>query len=67
MAIFNRQYNQVNCCCVKLHLLMKLTMQSNENKRVPQEKTPVEDSITVSLEEYQKMKDVLEYMEREKA
>ena len=39
-------------------------MHSIENEHAPQEETPVEDTVTVSLREYQMMKEALEDMKR---
>ena len=39
-------------------------MHSIENEHAPQEETPVEDTVTVSLREYQMMKKALEDMKR---
>ena len=42
-------------------------MYSNENKQVLKEETPVEDTITVSLGEYQKLDEEIEGMKRKKS
>ena len=43
---------------------IKLTYHSIENQQASQEETPVEDTVTVSLREYQMMKEALEDMKR---
>ena len=67
VAISNTQLDQVNCCCLKLLLLIKFAMHSIENKHAQQEETSVEDTVTVSLREYQMMQEALEVMERKKS
>ena len=41
---------------------IKLTYHSIENQQASQEETPVEDTVTVSLREYQTMKEALKNM-----
>ena len=35
-------------------------MQRNESKQIPLEETPAEDTVTITLGEYQEMKEALE-------
>ena len=60
----NTQLDQVNCCCVELLLFIKFTKHRNKNEQVAQEETPVEDTVTLSMAEYQKMKEAIEDIDK---
>ena len=58
----NTQLDHVNCC-LELLLSIKFAICRNENKQAPQKENPVEDTVTVSLREYQMTKEVVEDMQ----
>ena len=47
-------------------IVSKFTMRGYKNYQDALEETPMEETITISLEEYQRMKDVVTSMERVK-